>query len=64
MITSRHIGNEGNKNVRIRDEVIEKVNKFHSLKLKTHSTVIIVRLTVCCLDSAVVSTLATITSNS
>jgi len=28
MITSRNTGNEGNKIIRIRDEVIEKVNKF------------------------------------
>jgi len=28
MITSRDIGNEENENIRIRDEVIEKVNKF------------------------------------
>ena len=31
MITSRSTGNEGIKNIRIRDEVIEKVNKFKYL---------------------------------
>jgi len=31
MITSRNTGNDGNKNIRIRDEVIEKVNKFKYL---------------------------------
>jgi len=31
MITSRNTGNEGNKNIRIRGEVIEKVNKFKYL---------------------------------
>jgi len=31
MITSRNTGNEGNKNIIIRDEVIEKVNKFKYL---------------------------------
>jgi len=31
MITSRNTGNEGNKTIRIRDEVIEKVNKFKYL---------------------------------
>jgi len=31
MITSRNTGNERHKNIRIRDEVVEKVNKFKSL---------------------------------
>jgi len=31
MITSRNAENEGNKNIRIRDEVIEKVNTFKYL---------------------------------
>jgi len=32
MIRSRNTGNEGNKNIRIKDEVIEKVNKFKYLR--------------------------------
>jgi len=32
MITKRKTGNEGNKNIRIRNEVIEKVNKFKYLE--------------------------------
>jgi len=31
MITSLNTGNEGNKSIRIKDEVIEKVNKFKYL---------------------------------